>query len=134
MKQFKKLADVQVFTVEKIYGFQYQKWDGEKMIKQDKWEEGFRKTYDVECTDFKLTLSSAQVGNMLEAAMQGGKSDIVGKSFNVKTNGQTGKEIRYYINLNRTAQPPVQPPVQSTEPNGDMAQQFNESQQNDLPF
>ena len=30
MKQFEKLANVQAFTVEKIYPFQYQKWDGEK--------------------------------------------------------------------------------------------------------
>lgn len=131
-KKYLKLKEISGFTVEKVWGYNWQKWDENenKMIREQKYFEGARKIYDIDCKEGKLSVSSNQIGSMLADCMQDGIADLNGKSFEVKNNGKEGMEIRYYINLVRDAKP-----VRPTEPLGDAAQQFNESQNNDgLPF
>jgi hypothetical protein len=47
-------------------------------------------------------MSSAKVGEMLESVSKFGESSIVGRVYNVKSNGKTGMDIRYFINPERT--------------------------------
>lgn len=88
------------FTVEKVFYPQYKKWDNDakKMLVSERWESGYRKIYGVVSDKGTLDISASQIGNMLESVSKGGEATIVGRSFKVKSNGQTGKEIRYYIN------------------------------------
>ncbi len=103
------------------------------MLREKTYFEGARKIYDIECGDFKMSVSSNQIGSMLADCMQDGKSDLNGKTFEVKTNGKEGMEIRYYINLVREKQEPKGEFLK-----GDMAKEFNASQSKeehgDLPF
>jgi hypothetical protein len=97
-----KLSDLvdSEFTVEKIFFPQYKLWDNDakKMLVSERWEKGYRKIYGVVSDKGTLDVSATQIGNMLEAVSKGGEANIIGRTFSVKSNGQTGKEIRYYIN------------------------------------
>lgn len=101
-----KLVDQQ-FTVEEAYGFEYRKWDqaSGRKLRSDKWEEGFKKEYDVKTDKGNMSLSQGQLGQLLTSVYSKGEANIVGKTFHVKTNGKSGMEIRYFLNLVRDAQP-----------------------------
>lgn len=109
---FVKLSDLvdNTFTVEKAGGYNFKMWDNEnrKMLISDKYVQGYRKIYTFTTDKGVLDLSSSQVGALLEAVYQQGAADLNGKSFEVKSNGKTGMDIRYFFNpvkLDKKAEP-----------------------------
>ena len=105
-KRFVKLSDLvgDRFTIVKVGKFSYKKWDNEnrKMLVSDSWVQGYNKVYQVESDRGYVDMSSAKVGEMLESVSKFGESSIVGRVFNVKSNGKSGMDIRYFINPERT--------------------------------
>ena len=71
------------------------------MLRSDTYEQGYRKVYNLDTNKGKLTLGSGQVGNLLEAVLKDGVADLNGKTFSVKSNGKTEKDIRYFFNVAR---------------------------------
>jgi len=108
--EFIKLSQVEKFTVQKVWGFKFKNWDEEnrKMLVSDSWMQGFTKKWDVDTDKGKLDLSNTQFAQMLAGCFssQTQSSDVQNKTFAVKTNGKTGVDIRYYINLERGAEQP----------------------------
>lgn len=108
MNEFTKLGALvgQVFTVNKVGGYQFKMWNTttNKMEVSDTWQQGFQKKYRVETDKGILELSSAQLSQLLEGVVKDGVADINGRSFQVKSNGKTGMEIRYFLNV-ATSQP-----------------------------
>lgn len=83
-------------------GMFYKKWDAatNKMETSEEYKEGFKKVFTFETNKGTLDLSSAQLGQMLVAAFEHGKGGMIqDQEFVVKSNGKTGMDIRYYINL-----------------------------------
>lgn len=103
--QYTKLSALvnDTFTVESVAEFCYKKWSPEekKMLTSMDWQEGFRKVYPVETDKGKLDLGTGQLSSLLEAAHYGGKSDIIDKTFKVKSNGKSGLDIRYYFSVQK---------------------------------
>lgn len=99
-KKFVKLADLQSFKVVKFVKMYWQMYDtaSNTFKKEDTYFEGAKSSYLFEMEEGMLNLSSSQLGQMLVSLFES-KMPIERQIFNVKTNGQTGKEIRYYINL-----------------------------------
>lgn len=101
-KVYTKLSDLvdDSFTITKVWGYQFKLWDNEskRMLVSEKWEKGYRKIYGLDTSKGSLDLSASQLGQMLESVNKAGVADINGKTFNVKSNGKTGMDIRYYIN------------------------------------
>lgn len=88
------------FTVEKVGEYVFKKWDDEqrKMLTSLNYEEGYRKLYPVTTDKGQLDMGSGQLGSLLEPVFHAGKADIIGVTYAVKSNGQTGVNIRYYFN------------------------------------
>ena len=101
---FVKLKDISEFQVLDSRGYKWKNWDGEKYVTSDTYEKGFQKKYSFVTDIGILEISTAQLGQMLEGVFEQGKSNVINKRFYVKTNGQTGKEIRYFINPVRDQQ------------------------------
>jgi len=100
-KQYVKMGELvdRTFTIEKVWGYQWQMWDNEnkKMLKSDKWEKGYRKTYDVVTDKGQVTMSAGQLGQCLEAVSDKGLSNLIGRTIEVGSNGKTGIDIRYFF-------------------------------------
>lgn len=98
-----KLSDLvgQKFTIEKVWGFKFKMWDQptSKMITQDTWFKGARKVYEVDTDKGKLDLGQGQIGTLLETVFKDGVADLNNKTFEVKSNGKTGMDIRYFFNV-----------------------------------
>lgn len=92
------------FTVKKVWGFKWKQWLDGSMKAEDSWFEGGQKKYALETDKGELELSKSQYSQCLEACEEKGKSDLWGKTFQVKSNGKESKEIRYFINHNRKKQ------------------------------
>lgn len=109
------------FTVEKVWGFSYKKWDPEskRMLKEDKWQEGYRKMYGLDTDKGSMDLSAGQFANLFEGVQSGGVADINGKTFAVKSNGKDGMDIRYYINPVRNAPTKPKADKEDIEERGD---------------
>ena len=88
------------FTVLKVRGFGYKMWDNnaKKMMFSSEPTKGYRKVYTLETDKGVLDLGVGQFGNILEAVSKDGKSDIINWTFNVKSNGKSGMEVRYFLN------------------------------------
>lgn len=118
-KKFTKLSALvdQEFTVEEAYGYQWKKWDNEakRMLISEDYEKDYRKIYTVKTDKGTLDLSQGQLGNMLEATYKKGEANIVGATFHVKSNGKTGIDIRYFINLAFAKTKPATPPLASDD-------------------
>jgi len=101
-KQYTKMSDLvdQEFLVESVGMYKFVAWDNEnkKFITEQNWFQGASKKYPVTTDKGLVDMSASQIGNMLEGVQHAGKSDIIGATFKVKSNGKTGMEIRYYIN------------------------------------
>lgn len=102
-KKFTKLSNLigSEFTVEDVGEYVFKRWnagEGKMDISQD-WQEGYRKVYPVTSDKGLLDMGSGQLGSLLEACFYGGKVDLIGKTFSVKSNGKMGMDIRYYFNL-----------------------------------
>lgn len=92
------------FTVERAYGYTWKKWDqaSGRMLSSEDYAEGFKKTYSLDTDKGKLDVGPGQLGNLLESAYNQGRADLIGKTFDVKSNGKTGIDIRYYLNLSKS--------------------------------
>ena len=99
---YNKLSNLvdQEITINNVGKWTYKKWDAvnSKMLTSEKYQEDFRKVYTVDTDQGIIDISSSQMGQMLEGVSIDGASDINRKTFKVKSNGKTGKEIRYFIN------------------------------------
>lgn len=125
-------------AVKNVGNFVWKMWDAptQTMLTSQQYEKGYRKMYPVETDRGQLDVSSAQMGQMLEAVMQGGQSDVIDQSFSVKSNGKSGKEIRYYINAvfdkpeqEAAPEPVEQAPIPNTLENDDKPIDLS-----DIPF
>ena len=102
MAEYTKLSDLvgKEFTVIKSFGYKWKQWDNtaKRMLVSDTYEQGYRKIYSFETDKGVLDLGSGQVGTLLEAVFKNGESKLINQTFAVKSNGKTGKDIRYYFN------------------------------------
>ena len=125
--EYIKLKEVNTFQINKFVKKQYQKWDDEqkKYINSDVPMAGLSPVYTFEImlnsptTGQKiLQLSSNQFSQCLLSAFDLGKpyTEI---NFQVKTNGQQGKEIRYWIN---PVYMPIAQDFKKSSAGGDMTQ------------
>ena len=112
MTEYTKLSALvnSTFKLNRIIGSAYKMWDNDsrKMLSSDTPSKGYKKVYTVDTDKGVLDLSSSQFGVLLELVSVSGLADINNKTFEVKSNGQTGQEIRYFFNYVTT--------TQSTEP------------------
>lgn len=104
-KKYTKLSDLinSTFTVEKAFGFNWKMWDqaNRKMLMSDTYQQGYRKIYGLQTDKGILDLGSGQLSTLLEATYKNGTADINGVTFEVKSNGKTGMDIRYFFNVVR---------------------------------
>lgn len=108
MKPFKKISDIKSFTIQEISKTYFERWNDteKKYEKSEVWTEGFTPKWLIETPEFMLPLSKDQVSQCLMSSFKlDGTSNIIGKSYSVKTNGKTGKEIRYFLNEMRIPSP-----------------------------
>lgn len=113
-RSYKKLSELvdSDIVIQSVGLPKYVAWDdvNKKYLTEDNWFKGAQKKYPVTIEyfgDVVVDMSASQVGTMLEAVMHAGQSNIIGATFNVKSNGKTGQEIRYFLNAKSTAS--VQP-------------------------
>jgi hypothetical protein len=101
-RKFIKMSDLvgDDITINTVRKFVYKKWDNDnkKMLMSDNWQQGFQKVYPVDTDKGTLDMTSTKIGEMLESVSKDGESSIIGRTFNIKSNGKTGIDIRYYIN------------------------------------
>ena len=101
MADYTKLSALvnKTFTVQKSFGYKWKKWDKEKgaMLVEDRYVPGFRKVYTISTDKGYLDLGAGQLGNLLEAIFKNGVSELLDSTFEVKSNGKTGMDIRYYF-------------------------------------
>lgn len=95
------------FTIEKVWGYKWKKWDNDnkKMLVSERYEQGYRKMYEVDTDKGKMDLGSGQLGTLLETVFKDGVADLNGKTFEVKSNGKTGMDVRYFFNQVREVKP-----------------------------
>lgn len=88
------------FTVEKVWGFKWKMWDNvaKTMLTSDTYQPQHRKLYSVVTDKGTLDISANQLGSMFESTSKDGYSNIIDKTFHVKSNGKSGIDIRYFIN------------------------------------
>lgn len=102
-KSYTKLSALvdDTFKVEKVFGYKFKMWDNNerKMLISDTWVKGYQKKYTLETDKGVLDLSAGQMGNLLEAITSDGRADINGRTFLVKSNGKSGMDIRYFLNV-----------------------------------
>ena len=106
---YTKLSELvgKTFTVEKVWGYSWKKWDNDakKMLVSKDYQEGYRKVYEVDTDRGKLDLGTGQMGTLLEAVFRNGTADINNVTFEVKSNGKTGMDIRYFFNVVKAEKP-----------------------------
>lgn len=127
--KYTKLSDLigGTFTINKFYGYKWKKWDNEnkKMLISDTWQKDYRKIYGIETDKGSMDLSANQVGILLEAIVRNGEANLIGRTFQVKSNGKTGMEIRYFFNP-VASEPVVEEKVEEYTP--------DQIDLNDIPF
>lgn len=100
--KYTKLSDLvdSTFTITKVFGYKWKMWDNanKKMLTSDTWQKDHRKVYGVETDKGILDLSANQLGVLLETISKNGEANVVGRTFQVKSNGKTGMDIRYFFN------------------------------------
>lgn len=118
--KYVKLKDLidDEFTVEKVWGYNWQMWDQAegRMIRSDEYKKGFQKKYQVDTDKGKLDLSQSQIGSMLAGVLdpKAGGAQIEGATFTVKSNGKSGMDIRYFINPARKTTEKPKPVYEDT--------------------
>lgn len=123
---YTKLSDLidQQFTVKEVMGFGFKKWDETQktMLFSKDFLLGYRKVWGVETDKGKLDLGSGQMGNLLEAVCFNGESKLIGKTFQVKSNGKSGQEVRYFLNYVKpeSVKPEIIPDAEPSESNDDL--------------
>jgi hypothetical protein len=88
------------FKVEKVWGYTWKKWDNDakKMLMSQTYMDGYSKKYQIDTDKGKLEVGSGQMGTLLESVMKDGVADLSGMTFEVKSNGKEGMDIRYFFN------------------------------------
>lgn len=118
MADFVKLSELvnDQFTINKVWGYKFKMWDNEarKMMVSDTWQKDYRKVYSVDTNKGSLDLSASQLGILLEAVVRNGVADLNGVTFQVKSNGKTGMDIRYFFNA-QSRTPKVEAPTEPVE-------------------
>ena len=101
MSDYVKMSQLvgDIFTVTKVWGYNFKKYEDGKMLISDRYQPGYRKVYQIDTDKGKLDVGEGQMGTLLEKASKNGASDINNKTFEVSSNGKTGMEIRYYFNV-----------------------------------
>ena len=96
LNMFVRLSTIKSFTPKEYKGKAFKKWDMEqkKMLISPSYQEGFRMMYTFETDQGTLDLSSSQLGTLLASMYP---NPILNQLFEVKTNGKTGLEIRYFF-------------------------------------
>jgi len=101
-KKFTKLSNLvnNTFRVEKVWGYKWKMWDESqrRMLMSDSWQKDYKKAWQVDTDKGSLDLGSGQMATLLEAVCNKGEADINNKIFEVKSNGKTGIDIRYFFN------------------------------------
>jgi predicted Zn-dependent protease len=89
------------FTIKKVWPAQWTMWDNvaRTMSKSDVPKKDHSKTYNVVTSEGTVGISAHMLGNFLEAVQSNGQSSIIGATFRLATNGKTGMEVRYFINV-----------------------------------
>lgn len=110
---FVKLKDITEFTINSCEGKVYKRWDTvlKKMETSDVWAKDYKLTYTFNTDKGLLDLSQSQLGQLLSMTYNPvtGEARVNGKTFTVKTNGQSGMEIRYFFGMKNQQAAPVQP-------------------------
>lgn len=111
MGEYVRLSELinERFTVEEAYGYKWKKWDSKSNTMQvsDKFEKGYSKKYSLKTDKGGLEIGSGQLGTLLEATYIKGVANLIGKTFEVKSNGKSGLDVRYYFNLVKVEQQPL---------------------------
>jgi hypothetical protein len=105
------------FTIQEARGYTWKRWNQEakRFEISEQYAEGFKKTYSIVTDKGILDLGSGQLSTLLEAVYWKGTADINGKTFSVKSNGETGMNIRYYFNVVRPTKPAPMPQAEIFE-------------------
>lgn len=103
-------------TIKKVVKYFFQKWEDGKPVKKDEWFDGSRKMYQVETDKGMIDFSESQVATLLVKALRGNKSDISNVIYEIKSNGETGIDIRYFFNIKGLAEYAKQIPSTRTQP------------------
>lgn len=103
MADYKKLSELvdSDITIKSVDLPKFVAWDdvNKKYLTDNNWFKGAQKKYPVTLDGGSIVdMSGSQIGSMLEGVMHAGQADIIGATFNVKSNGKTGQEIRYFLN------------------------------------
>ncbi len=116
--RLKELVDGD-FTINEHMGTSWKRWNPEdkKMDVSKTPEKGYRKIYTFDTNEGVLDLGVGQLGTLLTECFDT-KSNIIGSSFDVKSNGKTGMEIRYFFNIKAQSNGPAE---QSSDPGPDWA-------------
>ena len=105
MSDYTKLSNLvdDTFTVQKVFGYKFKMWDNtsKKMLISETWVKDYRKMYTLDTDKGTLDLSASQMGNLLESVTKDGRADINGRTFNVKSNGKSGMDMRYFLSATR---------------------------------
>ena len=90
------------FIFKSILKGQFKKWDDveKKMLTRDTWDAGYRFVITVETDKGQLDIGEGQLGMILKAFFDKDTctSNIKNGIVEVKSNGKTGMDIRYFFN------------------------------------
>lgn len=89
------------FRVEDVKKRSYRKWNEatSKFDYEDRPSRGFSAFWSVETNVGTWSASGGQYSQILLAAENEGLSDVLGKTFSCASNGEKGKEVRYFFDL-----------------------------------
>ena len=89
------------FVFKSILQGQFKKWDNENktMLTRSTWDDGYRWVFTIETDQGQLDIGTGQLGMILKAFFDKETltSNIKNGIVEVKSNGKTGLEIRYYF-------------------------------------
>lgn len=117
MNFIKKLKEIEdkIFTIKEIYSGVYKSWNAstntmerkQKITPEEKkmvnklgfpvWKYVIDTVITIDGEDFGCPFSFSQIKEMKTKANVSNDKDLIGKTFEANTNGQEGKEIRYYF-------------------------------------
>jgi len=111
-KKYVRLSNLVGATIriQKVWGYKWKMWDNEsrRMLISDDWQKGYRKVWQLDTDKGSLDVSHSQLASMLESVCVKGQSDVNNIKFEIKSNGKTGEQIRYFFNVVRERAPEPQ--------------------------
>lgn len=115
MPNYTYLKNTPNFTIKSYKGKNFVFWNAteKKMLKSETWIKDYKAQYQFELDNGDiLSLSKDQTGQMMVNALEVGKP-LAGLSFEAKTNGKTGLDTRWFINLSKASPSPISSPKKS---------------------